>query len=118
MTNEDIIYIKYVYEKKDSALKPNVRRIVRAYNEVFKDRLKRPLSENICACSLRPYLVQLYRKLLPLITSNNIIENANENEKTNDVSPDLEVEKTVKCKKNVKSKTNKNKKKSHSDVTD
>ena len=98
-------YIKYVYEKKDSALKPNVRRIVRAYNEVFKDRLKRPLSENLCACNLRPYLIELYRKLLPLIYPQyNIINVKEENEKTENEVRTVENVKQPKSKKNAKTK--------------
>ena len=104
MTNEDLEYIRFIYEKKDSAIKPNVRRIVKCYNEVFSDKLKRPLSENICACSLRPYLIELYRKIQTLITSNNIIENANENVKSENEVRTVEIEKKAKCKKNVKTK--------------
>ena len=108
MTNEDLEYIKYVYEKKDSALKPNVRRIVKCYNEVFSDKLKRPLSENICACSLRPYLIQLYRKIQTLISpQDNIIENANENVKSENEVRTVEIEKKAKCKKNAKTKQTK-----------
>lgn len=109
ISNEDIEYIKYVYEKKDSAIKPNVRRIVRAYNEVFKDRLKRPLSENLCACNLRPYLIQLYRKIQTFISpQDNIIENEKVEDEKTDEKETVETGQTVDEKpkketKNVKS---------------
>ena len=65
MTKEDIEYIKEAFEKKDSYFKPDVKRIIRMYNEVMPDgkHIFRPVNENICACNLRPYLIQLYRKM-------------------------------------------------------
>ena len=120
ISNEDIEYIKYVYEKKDSALKPNVRRIVRCYNEVFKDKMKRPLSENICACNIRPYLIQLYREIETTFISpqDNIIENEKvEDEKKENEVRTVENVKPKKQEKNVKPKI-KNKKKNYSGSSD
>jgi len=122
ISNEDMEYIKYVYEKKDSALKPNVRRIVRAYNEVFKDRLKRPLSENLCACNLRPYLIQLYRNIQNLISpQDNIIVNVKEENEKADEKTETETGQKVdvKSKKETKNvKSNKNKKQNYSGSSD
>ena len=65
MTKDDIQYIKEAFEKKDTYFKPDVKRIIRMYNEIMDDKkhIFHPVSEQICACSLRPYLIQLYRKM-------------------------------------------------------
>lgn len=65
IAKEDIEYIKEAFDKKDRYFKPDVKRIIRAYNIVMDDgkHIFHPVSEQICACSLRPYLIQLYRKM-------------------------------------------------------
>lgn len=65
MTKEDILYVKEAFDKKDTYFKPDVKRIIRMYNEIMDDKkhIFHPVSEQICACSLRPYLIQLYRKM-------------------------------------------------------
>ena len=65
ITKEDILYIKEAFDKKDTYFRPDVKRIIRAYNIVMDDKkhIFHPVSEQICACSLRPYLLQLYRKM-------------------------------------------------------
>lgn len=65
ITKDDIEYIKYIYDRKDTSVKPDVKRIIRMYNEIMPDKkhIFHPVSEQICACSLRPYLLQLYRKM-------------------------------------------------------
>jgi len=65
ISKEDIQYIKEAFDKKDRYFRPDVKRIIRAYNIVMDDKkhIFKPVSEQICACSLRPYLIQLYRKL-------------------------------------------------------
>lgn len=65
ISKDDIQYIKEVYEKKDTSFKPDVKRIVRIYNEKMGDEkhIFRPLKDTICACSIRPHLINLYRKL-------------------------------------------------------
>lgn len=65
IAKEDIEYIKEAFDKKDSYFRPDVKRIIRAYNIVMDDKkhIFKPVSEQICACSLRPYLIQLYRKM-------------------------------------------------------
>lgn len=65
ISKEDVEYIKYVYDNRQRYIKPDVRRIIRAYNIVMDDKkhVFHKVSEQICACSLRPYLLQLYRKL-------------------------------------------------------
>lgn len=65
IAKEDIEYIKEAFDKKDRYFRPDVRRIIRAYNIVMDDgkHIFHPVSEQICACSLRPYLIQLYRKM-------------------------------------------------------
>ena len=65
IAKEDIEYIKEAFDKKDRYFKPDVKRIIRAYNIVMDDgkHIFHPVSEQICACSLRPYLLQLYRKM-------------------------------------------------------
>lgn len=62
---EDIEYVKFIYDRKDTSVKPDVKRIIRVYNIVMDDKkhIFHPVSEQICACSLRPYLLQLYRKM-------------------------------------------------------
>lgn len=62
---EDIEYVKFIYGRKDTSVKPDVKRIIRMYNEIIPDKkhIFHPVSEQICACSLRPYLLQLYRKM-------------------------------------------------------
>lgn len=62
---KEIDYIKELYDKKDTAIKPDVRRVIRLYNQIMPDgkHIFHAVSEQICACSLRPYLLQLYRKL-------------------------------------------------------
>jgi len=65
ISKEDIQYIKEAFDKKDRYFRPDVKRIIRAYNIVMDDKkhIFKPVSEQICACSLRPYLIQLNRKL-------------------------------------------------------
>ena len=65
ITKEDIEYIKYVYDNRQRYIKPDVKRIIRAYNILMNDgkHIFHPVSEQICACSLSPYLLQLYRKM-------------------------------------------------------
>lgn len=65
ITKEDIVYVKFIYDRKDTSVKPDVKRIIRMYNEIMADKkhIFHPVSEQICACSLRPYLLQLYRKM-------------------------------------------------------
>ena len=65
MSKEDIEYIKELYDKKDRYVKPDVARVIRLYNKIMPDgkHVFHPVSEQICACSLRPYLLQLYRKM-------------------------------------------------------
>ena len=65
IAKEDIEYIKEAFDKKDRYFKTDVKRIIRAYNIVMDDgkHIFHPVSEQICACSLRPYLIQLYRKM-------------------------------------------------------
>lgn len=65
IAKEDIEYIKEAFDKKDRYFRPDVKRIIRAYNIIMDDgkHIFKPVSEEICACSLRPYLIQLYRKM-------------------------------------------------------
>lgn len=65
MTQEDVQYIDEVYNKKDTGFKPDVKRVVRIYNEVMPDGMHifRKLNENMCACNLRPHLINLWRKM-------------------------------------------------------
>lgn len=65
ITKNDIEYIKEAFEKKDTYFRPDVKRIIRVYNIVMDDKkhIFHPVSEQICACSLRPYLLQLYSKM-------------------------------------------------------
>ena len=65
ISKEDIEYIKYVYDNKQRAIKPDTKRIIRLYNQVMPDgkHIFHPVSEQICSCNLRPYLINLYRKL-------------------------------------------------------
>ena len=65
MTNEDIEYIRYVYDNKQKHIRPDVKRIVRIYNTVMPDGRHKfiPLRDSMCACSIRPYLIQLYNRL-------------------------------------------------------
>ena len=66
ISKEDLEYIKYVYDNRQRYIKPDVKRIIRVYNIVMPDgkHVFHPVSEQICACSLSPYLIQLYRKLV------------------------------------------------------
>lgn len=65
ITKEDYQYIEEVFNKKDTAFKPDVRRVVRIFNENMPDgkHVFNPLRDTICCCNLRPYIIQLYRKL-------------------------------------------------------
>ena len=65
ITKEDYQYIEDTYNKRDSYIKPNIKRIVRIYNEAMPDgkHVFHPLRDTMCACNIRPYLIQLYRKL-------------------------------------------------------
>lgn len=65
MTAAEKRYINEVYAKKDTALKPDVRKIVDIYNREMPDgkHVFHPLNNNMCACNLRPYVVQLYNKI-------------------------------------------------------
>lgn len=65
IAKEDIQYIQELYDKKDTHIRPDVRRVIRLYNQLMPDdkHIFHPVSEEICACSLRPYLIQLYRKM-------------------------------------------------------
>lgn len=65
IAKEDIQYIQELYDKKDTHIRPDVRRVIRLYNQLMPDgkHIFKPVSEEICACSLRPYLIQLYRKM-------------------------------------------------------
>ena len=65
IAKEDIEYIQELYDKKDTHIRPDVRRVIRLYNQLMPDgkHIFHPVSEEICACSLRPYLIQLYRKM-------------------------------------------------------
>lgn len=68
ISQEDIDYIEYIYAKRKSYIKPDVKRIVRIYNTVMPDGKHRffPLKDSICSCNLRPYLKLLYQKLQKL----------------------------------------------------
>ena len=61
-------YIMEAYEKKDTSFKPDVRTIAKVYNQIMPDGVHvfHPISEQMCACSIRPYLIQAYRKLLTM----------------------------------------------------
>lgn len=61
----EVDYIKYLYVNKDKYVKPDVRKVVSIYNLYMPDRkhIFHKLSENMCSCNLRPYLIQLYRKM-------------------------------------------------------
>lgn len=65
ISKDDLEYIKYVYDNRQKYVKPDTKRIIRLYNQVIPDgkHIFHPVSEQICACSLSPYLIQLYRKL-------------------------------------------------------
>lgn len=65
ISKDDLEYIKYVYDNRQKYVKPDTKRIIRLYNQVMPDgkHIFHPVSEQICACSLSPYLIQLYRKL-------------------------------------------------------
>lgn len=65
INKEDLEYIKYVYDNRQKYVKPDTKRIIRLYNQVMPDgkHVFHPVSEQICSCSLSPYLIQLYRKL-------------------------------------------------------
>lgn len=65
MTKEDIEYIDEVYKKRDTWVRPDVKRIIRLYNEYIPDgvHIFHKVNENICACNLRPYLIQLWKKM-------------------------------------------------------
>ena len=65
IAKEDIEYIQELYDKKDTHIRPDVRRVIRLYNQLMPDgkHIFHPVSEEICSCSLRPYLIQLYRKM-------------------------------------------------------